>query len=76
VIENLLTLEKSKILLKMKHNIAKTLKNEQVQKKKLPEFLTQAHKENYEKGIKQIEEWQNSSATLKEIMERQKLREK
>lgn len=53
-----------------------TNKNIMEKKKKQPKFLTEAHRKNYEKGMEQIKKWSNSSATLEEIMQRQKEREK
>ena len=40
-----------------------------------PQFLSEAHKKNYEKGQKQIAEWQKSPPSLEEAMEKQRIRE-
>ncbi|MGB1284760.1 MAG: hypothetical protein ACPG44_09915 [Polaribacter sp.] len=40
-----------------------------------PTFLTEAHKENEIAAKKQLDIWQKSSATLEEIIERQRQRE-
>ena len=33
-----------------------------------PKFLTKAHQENYEKGMKQIAEWKKTPSTLEEML--------
>lgn len=46
-----------------------------MERRNQPQFHTEAQKKNYEAGRKQIDIWQKSSATLDEIIKRQRQRE-
>jgi hypothetical protein len=54
---------------------AKSYEND-LQQENPSKFLTEAHKENYIKGKKQIEEWKKTPTPLSKILEMQRKRER